>query len=506
MIMKWGLKKMSQNLDNKDLQKNLDKNFKLMAISAVVLLVLFVYTIYKSNAHIQGSSYYIGIIFLFVLLFIAMFLRMKQEKVKAFFDRNKDKSKKQTSAFDSELIKTRAKISNDDLNSNVQAVTSNITFKDVAGIKEIKEELEEVVDFLNNPSKYLQFGIKLPRGVLRVGPPGVGKTLIARAVAGEADVPFFYQSGASFVHIYVGMGAKKVRELFAKAKQSAPAIIFIDEIDAVGKARSGKSNDERESTLNELLTQMDGFDGDSGVIVIAATNKIEVLEDALLRAGRFDRRVHVGLPNIEDRKKILELYLEGKNHEINIEKLVQETAGFSSAALATLINEALLNMIKNNKSIVDNEDIRIAKNKLEFGKKQIKILDEKQKEILSIYQASKAFISKSKVVLFDESVQKLNSTYPSYQELVENMKRDLAGFIGVEVIKKEKYAINHEDLESAFKTANEIVNKYKMANSTEELLTNVKNELRAELSHSAEQINRLKDIMLKNEVITLEDI
>ena len=239
---------MSQNLDNKDLQKNLDKNFKLMAISAVVLLVLFVYTIYKSNAHIQGSSYYIGIIFLFVLLFIAMFLRMKQEKVKAFFDRNKDKSKKQTSAFDSELIKTRAKISNDDLNSNVQAVTSNITFKDVAGIKEIKEELEEVVDFLNNPSKYLQFGIKLPKGVLLVGPPGVGKTLIARAVAGEADVPFFYQSGASFVQIYVGMGAKKVRELFAKAKQSAPAIIFIDEIDAVGKARSGKSNDEREST------------------------------------------------------------------------------------------------------------------------------------------------------------------------------------------------------------------------------------------------------------------
>ena len=506
MIMKWGLKKMSQNLDNKDIQKNLDKNFKLMTISAIVLLILFIYTIYKSNAHIQGSSYYIGIIFLFVLLFLATFLRMKQDKVKAFLNRNKNITKTEESVFDTELTKSKSRISTDDLNSNIQAVTSNITFKDVAGIKEIKEELEEVVDFLNNPSKYLQFGIKLPKGVLLVGPPGVGKTLIARAVAGEADVPFFYQSGASFVHIYVGMGAKKVRELFAKAKQSAPAIIFIDEIDAVGKARSGKSNDERESTLNELLTQMDGFDGDSGVIVIAATNKIEVLDDALLRAGRFDRRVHVGLPNIEDRKKILELYLEAKNHEINIERLVQETAGFSSAALATLINEALLNMIKNNKSIVDNEDIRIAKNKLEFGKKQIKILDEKQKEILSIYQASKAFISKSKVALFDESVQKLNSTYPSYQELIENMKRDLAGFIGVEVIKKEKYAINHEDLESAFKTANDIVNKYKMANSTEELLTNVKNELRAELSHNADQINRLKDIMLKNEVITLEDL
>ena len=483
-------------------KKNIDKNFKLMAISAIVLLILFIYTIYKSSSHIQGSSYYIGIIFLFILLFLALLLKANQNKVRAFFNKNK----KQTTAFDNELIKSRAKISNEDLNSNIQAVTSNITFKDIAGIKEIKEELEEIVDFLNEPQKYLQYGVKLPKGVLLVGPPGVGKTLIARAVAGEADVPFFYQSGASFVQIYVGMGAKKVRELFAKAKQSAPAIIFIDEIDAVGKARSGKSNDERESTLNELLTQMDGFDGDSGVIVIAATNKIEVLDDALLRAGRFDRRVHVGLPNIEDRKKILELYLNGKNHEINIERLTNETAGFSSAALATLINEALLNMIKMNKKILENDDIEVAKNKLEFGKKQIKILDNKQKEILAIYQASKAYVSKTRVALFDENVQKLHPTYPSYNELCENIKRDLAGFIGVEVIKKQKYAINHEDLESAFKTANEIVNKYKMSNSTDELLINIKNDLRTELSQNIEKIDRLKEIMLKNEVITLEDL
>lgn len=490
---------MSQDSNN----KNLDKNFRLMAMSAVVLLILFVYTIYKSSSHIQGSSYYIGIIFLFILLFLSLLLKVKQDKVRAFF--NKDKTQT-TTAFENELSKSKTKVLNEDLNSNIQAVTSNVTFKDVAGINEIKEELEEVVDFLNNPKKYLEFGVKLPKGVLLVGPPGVGKTLIARAVAGEADVPFFYQSGASFVQIYVGMGAKKVRELFAKAKQSAPAIIFIDEIDAVGKARSGKSNDERESTLNELLTQMDGFDGDSGVIVIAATNKIEVLDDALLRAGRFDRRVHVGLPNINDRKKILELYLTGKNHEINIEKLVNETAGFSSAALSTLINEALLNMIKNRKKILDESDILIAKNKLEFGKKQIKILDDKQKEILAIYQASKAFVSKTKVALFDESVEKLNSTYPSYQELCENIRRDLAGFIGVEVIKKEKYAINHEDLEKAFKTATDIVNKYKMVNSVDELLTNIKNDLRAELSQNIDDINRLKDIMLKNEVITKDDI
>ena len=491
---------MSQDSNN----KNLEKNFKLMAMSAVILLILFLYTIYKSSAHIAGNSYYIGIGFLFILLFLALYLKVKQEKVRAFF--NKNKKNKEISAFDNELTKSKATISNEDLNSNIQAVTSNVTFKDVAGINEIKEELEEVVDFLNNPKKYLEQGVKLPKGVLLVGPPGVGKTLIARAVAGEADVPFFYQSGASFVQIYVGMGAKRVRELFAKAKQSAPAIIFIDEIDAVGKARSGKSNDERESTLNELLTQMDGFDGDSGVIVIAATNKIEVLDDALLRAGRFDRRVHVGLPNINDRKKILELYLTGKNHEINIERLVNETAGFSSATLATLINEALLNMIKNNKRILNNDDILIAKNKLEFGKKQLKILDNRQKEILSIYQASKAFISKTKVALFDESVQKLNSTYPSYAELCENIRRDLAGFIGVEVIEKEKYAINHEDLESASKTAHDIVNKYKMANSVEELLTDIKNDLRSELSQNSQEINRLKNIMIKNEVITKDDI
>ncbi|MFV0562175.1 AAA family ATPase [Malaciobacter mytili] len=490
---------MSQNSN-----KKLDKNLKLMSLSATILLILFIYTMYKSSTQIEGSSYYVGLLFLFLLLVVAIYIRLKQDKIKEFFE----KKGVNTTAFEKELQKQKEEAvttTKEELTSNIKAVTSNITFKDVAGISEVKEELEEIVDFLNSPKKYISHGVKLPKGVLLVGPPGVGKTLIARAVAGEADVQFFYQSGASFVQIYVGMGAKKVRELFIKAKACAPAIVFIDEIDAIGKKRTGTSNDEREATLNELLTQMDGFEGDSGVIVIAATNKIDVLDDALLRAGRFDRRVFVSLPNIEDRKHILELYLKGKNLEFDVNKLAVSTAGFSSAALATLVNEALLNMIKRNSKILEEEDIEIAKNKLQFGKKQAKILDEKQKEILAIYQASKAFVSKHKTALFDEGISKLDSTYPSYHELVENIRRYLAGNIGVEVIKKEQYAVNSEDLKEAMNIALNMVDNYKMVTDANELINRVKNELRAELSHNAIQINRLKEIMLKNEVIFEND-
>ncbi len=486
---------MSQNSN-----KKLDKNMRLMALSAIVLLVLFVYTLYKSSDHIQTDSYYFGIIFLLFLLSFAVFARMKQDKIQKFLNKNKE----QNTSFSSEL--QTAQQNTEDLNSNINAVSSNTTFNDVAGISAVKGELEEIVDFLNEPSKYMKHGVKLPKGVLLVGPPGVGKTLIARAVAGEADVPFFYQSGASFVQIYVGMGAKKVRELFTKAKASAPAIVFIDEIDAIGKKRGGKTNDERESTLNELLTQMDGFDGESGVIVIAATNKIEVLDEALLRAGRFDRRVFINLPNIEDRKKILELYLKGKHFEFDVDKLALETSGFSSAALSTLINEALLNMIKRDAKVLELDDIEVAKKKVEFGKKEAVLLNEEQKEILAIYQASKAYVTKSKVALFDEGVSKLDSVYPSYNELLENIKRYLSGSIGVEVIKNEKYAINSKDLEQAYSLAYSIVEDYKMAKDADSLIEDISNELRSKLSHNATDINRLKNIMLKNEVITADDI
>lgn len=486
---------MKQNLNS----NNIDKNFKLMIISAIVLVILFIYTMYKSKNVIEGTTYYLGIGFLFILLIIALILKIKQEKIRKLI--NKDSIPN----FDNELEKTYSKPSKQELDSTILPVKSNLTFKDVAGIKEIKEELEEVVEFLNNPAKFQKFKVKLPKGVLLVGPPGVGKTLIARAVAGEAQVPFFYQSGASFVHIYVGMGAKKVRELFNSAKLNAPSIIFIDEIDAIGKSRTGKSNDERESTLNELLTQMDGFDGDSGVIVIAATNKIEVLDDALLRAGRFDRRLHVGLPNFDDRKKILELYLKDVNYEINIEKLALSTAGFNSASLSTLVNESLLYMIKNGKNILDESDIEIAKNKLEFGKKQLKILDSEQKEVLAIYQTCKAYISKSKVNLLDEGVKKINKVFLSYSEMQENIKRELAGSVGLELIKKEKFAIGEDAIKRAEDIAFEMVNKYKMAASIEEIIFRVKENLKLELMQNSSEIQRLTNIMIKNEVINIDD-
>lgn len=492
-----------------DLNKSSDKNFKLMIISALVLVILFIYTIYKSGTIIQGTTYYLGIGFLFFLLIIAFVIKLNQDKLREFLNKNT----KKYPSFSNELEKQKSASSSsntvsnkNELENSVKPVSSTTTFKDIAGISEIKSELEEIVDFLNSPKIYQQHGVKLPKGVLLVGPPGVGKTLIARAVAGEAQVPFFYQSGASFVHIYVGMGAKKVRELFASAKINAPSIIFIDEIDAVGKRRDGKSNDERESTLNELLTQMDGFENDNGVIVIAATNKIEVLDDALLRAGRFDRRVHLGLPNIEDRKEILELYLKNKNHKVNIEKLVLDTAGFNSASLSTLINEALLQMIKDGKNILDDDDIEIAKNKLEFGKKQLKILNPEQKELLAIYQSCKAFISKSKVNLLEEGVSKIDKVFLSNSELNTNIKRELAGNVGLELIKKEKFAIGEDAIKRAEEMALLMVEKYKMASSVDEIIFSAKESLKLEISSNIEKIEELTKIMLENEVITLENL
>ena len=445
-----------QDNKKKNIESKVDKNLRLMSVSAIVLIVSFLYTITKSDNVIHGNSYYVGVGFLFVLLILTFALQKYKAKIRQMIPQNKfsDELNVAQETVDTSSVKAK------DTHSAIAPTTSNITFKDVAGIEEIKEELEEVVDFLNNPKKYQKYGVSLPRGVLLVGPPGVGKTLIAKAVAGEAEVPFFYQSGASFVHIYVGMGAKRVRELFMVAKRNAPSIIFIDEIDAVGKARGVGGNDEREATLNELLTQMDGFDSSSGIMVIAATNKIEVLDEALLRAGRFDRRVFLTLPTKIDRLKILNLYLKEKTFNFDLEKLANETSGFSSSALAALVNEALLYMIKREGTSLLEEDLDFAKKKIQFGKKQITILTPEQKDILATYQAGKAYITKEKINLFDSGISSEDIVYPSKSQLKNLIKKYLSGSITLEVIKNESYVVFEEELEEAYNIASKMVENY----------------------------------------------
>jgi len=483
---------MFQKLDN-----NNDKNLRFMMISASVLIGLFIYLSLKSDNLIEYRSYFLGTIFVLVLIGLIFYLNKYKEKVGAMIFSNKLQTELENMAKEPQK-EIFSQISS---NSQIEPITSHIKFSDIAGIESIKEELEEIVDFLNNPKKYTSFGVTLPKGVLLVGPPGVGKTLIARAVAGEADVPFFYQSGASFVHIYVGMGAVRVKELFLKAKSMAPAIIFIDEIDAVGKSRSGGNNDEREATLNELLTQMDGFDGQNGVIVIAATNKIEVLDEALLRAGRFDRRVFLSLPSLSDRIKILKLYTKNKNIVFDIEKLASETSGFNSAALATLINEALLNMIKRGDVSLVEEDISRAKQKVQFGKKQLNILCETQKDTLATYQACKGFIIQKKVSLFDDGISDELCEYPSKSELISKIKGYLAGSVGVEIFKNEPYAVFPNELAKAKEIANDMVEKFGMEKESKDILEKAKAELRVILSSNHEEIERLKKMMIKDEVI-----
>ncbi len=497
---------MFQNFSNNNNKKNIEKNLKLMAMSALILLALLIYTLYKSSENIQSSTYYVGLIFLFILLFLSFLLKFYKDKLKKYIPQNKFTTELQKASERSVSQQSNNQEEQPTSQEHIEFVHSNISFKDVAGISCIKAELEEIVDFLNSPKKYLKHGIKLPKGVLLVGPPGVGKTLIARAVAGEANVPFLYQSGASFVHIYVGMGAKRVRELFSKAKAHAPSIIFIDEIDAVGKSRSGSANEEREATLNELLTQMDGFDGDSGVIVIAATNKIEVLDEALLRAGRFDRRVFLTLPNVEDRQKILDLYLKGKKCDFDIKELAFNTAGFTSAALATLINEALLNMVKRDSNTISSEDVEKAKTKVEFGKKEKSLLSCEEKEVLATYQACKAYISGFETTLFQEGVKEFSCNYPSKTQLLNQLRNYLAGSVGVETIKGESYLVSTRDINSAYTLAKKIVEEYKMYQDTSLLIESIKSDLKSELYKHANEVNELKEIILKYEVIKVDDI
>jgi len=274
------------------------------------------------------------------------------------------------------------------------------TFENVAGLEGAKEEVQEIVDFLKNPEKYTSLGGKIPKGALLVGPPGTGKTLLAKAVAGEAEVPFFSLSGSDFVEMFVGVGASRVRDLFKQAAQKSPSIIFIDEIDAVGRARGKNSmtggNDERENTLNQLLTEMDGFGTDTNVIVIAATNRADVLDSALLRAGRFDRQIYVDLPNINERKEIFEVHITPLklSNDVKIEFLAQQTPGFSGADIANMCNEAALIAARHGKKAIHHQDFLDAVDRIVGGlEKKNKVITPKEKEVIAFHEAGHATVS-----------------------------------------------------------------------------------------------------------------
>ena len=274
----------------------------------------------------------------------------------------------------------------------------SVTFAQVAGLKEEKEELEEIVDFLKSPKKYIQVGARIPKGVLLVGPPGTGKTLLAKAVAGEAGVPFFTISGSDFVEMFVGVGASRVRDLFEEAKKNAPCIIFIDEIDAVARRRGtgmGGGHDEREQTLNQLLVEMDGFGVNEGIIVMAATNRVDILDPAILRPGRFDRKVMVGRPDIKGREEILKVHAKGKplSEEINLQQIAQTTAGFTGADLENLLNEAAILAAKDNRVFLKQEDIKKAFVKVGIGaEKKSKVISEKEKKITAYHETGHAIL------------------------------------------------------------------------------------------------------------------
>jgi ATP-dependent metalloprotease FtsH len=401
------------------------------------------------------------------------------------------------------------------ISQNLTPVKSTVCFGDIGGIGEVKEELEEIIDFLRNPKRYYNFGARMPRGVLLVGPPGVGKTMIAKAVAHEADVPFFYQSGASFVQIYVGMGAKRVSELFAAAKKNAPAIIFIDEIDAVGKKRGGERNDEREGTLNQLLTEMDGFEDTSGIIVIAATNNIEVMDSALLRAGRFDRRVFVELPTATEREAILEKYLRHIPHDLNVAEVARMTVGFNGAALAALVNEAALLCLRTREIQVTMHHFLLMKDKVMFGKKQLAVLSEKQRHYQARYQAGKVFaaiwfdLAFEKITLSNDTITPPTAEPLLQHEIEAHIRIHLAGMVACELRFGEHASNASHDLEVARDLATSMIEKYGMGTSLlpqaqdiGALLERLQQETRILLERYSLSLDRLEAILNEYEQIS----
>ena len=362
------------------------------------------------------------------------------------------------------------------------------TFADVAGVDEAKAELVEVVDFLTNPKKYQRLGGRIPKGVLLVGPPGTGKTLLARAVAGEADVPFFFLSGSEFVEMFVGVGASRVRDLFEQAKEKAPCIVFIDELDAIGKTRAGSTgflsgHDEREQTLNQLLAEMDGFDSSKGVIIMAATNRPEVLDPALLRAGRFDRQVVVDKPDVKGREAILQVHARNVTlaPSVDLHVLAARTPGMAGADLANLINEAALLAARKGKDAVDMADLDEAVDRVIGGlERKSRVLSEKERDIVAHHEIGHALVASSlpqadpvhKVTIIPRGVGALGATYQlpledryllTKSELEDRIAVLLGGRVAEEVVYGEISTGAHNDLERATEMARLMIMQYGMS-------------------------------------------
>ncbi len=415
-------------------------------------------------------------------------------------------------------VPKKVSISRDEQTSEpILPTRSNVKFSDIGGVGDVKEELEEIIDFLKNPKRYHSFGARMPRGVLLVGPPGVGKTMIAKAVASEAQVPFFYQSGASFVQIYVGMGAKRVHELFNEAKKNAPSIIFIDEIDAVGKRRDGTRNDEREATLNQLLTEMDGFEESSGVVVVAATNNIEVMDSALLRAGRFDRRIFVELPTPKERESILAKYLRNIPHDVKLDEISKMSTGFSGAALAAFVNEAALLSLRQNDLHVNIEHFIAVKEKVMFGKRRMPILNQEQKRYRARYQAGKALVATwfdmpfEKVSLSSDTMQPPISQPLLQHEITARIQMYLAGVAASNLTFSEHASNCASDISEARKLVDDMIEKYAMgdslvANESEKakLLDTLYDKTKKLLSTKDEILERIENILMQYESISKE--
>ena len=372
--------------------------------------------------------------------------------------------------------KSRARLSND---------TNKVTFKDVAGLKEEKEEVSELIDFLKSPKKFQKLGARIPKGVLLVGPPGTGKTLLAKAVAGEANVPFYYISGSDFVELFVGVGASRVRDMFKQAKHNAPCLIFIDEIDAVGRQRGtglGGGHDEREQTLNQLLTEMDGFGANEGIIIIAATNRADVLDPALLRPGRFDRQVTVDLPDVREREEILKVHARDKvlDKSVKLEFLAKRTPGFSGAALENLLNEAALLAVRRNKNAITMSEIDEATDRVIGGPAKVsRKYNDHERKVVAYHEAGHAVLG-IKLPNADD-VQKITiiprgqaggytlmmpkeETYLATKtELLQRITGLLGGRVSEEIEFKEVTTGAHNDFEKATKIARAMVTEYGMS-------------------------------------------